>query len=144
VYGFDLSRRCIAAARQGVYGPSSFRTTPSELRSRYFTERPEGTHVVERIRGLCHFGQLNLLDHDRARLLGRADAVFCRNVLIYFDAHARKRVIDTLHDRLYAGGVLLLGHSESLLNVTTAFELLHLKADLVYRKPNVGSPFPIP
>ncbi len=39
------------------------------------------------------------------------------------------------HERLYPGGVLLLGHSESLLNVTTAFELLHLREDLVYRKP---------
>jgi chemotaxis protein methyltransferase CheR len=39
------------------------------------------------------------------------------------------------HERLDPGGVLLLGHSESLLNVTTAFELLHLREDLVYRKP---------
>jgi chemotaxis protein methyltransferase CheR len=44
-------------------------------------------------------------------------------------------VIDLFHERLFPGGVLLLGHSESLLNVTTAFELLHLKGDLVYRKP---------
>jgi chemotaxis protein methyltransferase CheR len=56
-------------------------------------------------------------------------------VLIYFDAYARKRVIDIFHERLYPGGVLLLGHSESLLNVSTAFELLHLREDLVYRKP---------
>jgi chemotaxis protein methyltransferase CheR len=39
------------------------------------------------------------------------------------------------HERLVNGGVLLLGHAESLLNVSTAFELLHLKEDLVYRKP---------
>jgi chemotaxis protein methyltransferase CheR len=40
-----------------------------------------------------------------------------------------------LYERLVPGGILLLGHSESLLNVSTAFELLHLKDDLVYRKP---------
>src|SRR5262249_10641368 len=68
-------------------------------------------------------------------VLGRADAIFCRNVLIYLDAHARRRVIDMFHERLYPGGALLLGHSESLLNVTTAFELLHLREDLAYRKP---------
>jgi chemotaxis protein methyltransferase CheR len=56
-------------------------------------------------------------------------------VLIYFDPQARKSVIDLFHERLYPSGVLLLGHSESLLNVSTAFELLHLKEDLVYRKP---------
>jgi chemotaxis protein methyltransferase CheR len=78
---------------------------------------------------------MNLLDDERARMVGRVDAIFCRNVLIYLDTHARKRVIDVFLDRLYPGGVLLLGHSESLLNVSTAFELLHLKEDLLYRKP---------
>jgi hypothetical protein len=56
-------------------------------------------------------------------------------VLIYLDARSRRRVIDLFHDRLYPGGILLLGHSESLLNVSTAFELLHLRDDLVYRRP---------
>jgi chemotaxis protein methyltransferase CheR len=139
VYGSDISKRCIAAARRGVYGASSFRAMHPDMRRAYFVERADGSHVVERIRAVCHFGQMNLLDGERARLLGRADAVFCRNVLIYFDAHARRRVIDTLHERLYPGGVLLLGHSESLLNVTTAFELLHLKEDLVYRRPQTPS-----
>jgi chemotaxis protein methyltransferase CheR len=68
-------------------------------------------------------------------LVGRVDVVFCRNVLIYFDVQSRRRVIDALYERLLPGGYLLLGHSESLLNVTTAFELVHLRDDLVYRKP---------
>jgi chemotaxis protein methyltransferase CheR len=72
------------------------------------------------------------------------DAVFCRNVLIYFDSHSRRKAIDQFHERLYPGGVLLLGHSESLVNLSTAFELYHLKGDLVYRKPQrvpeLGSP----
>jgi chemotaxis protein methyltransferase CheR len=135
IYGSDISRRCVTAARRGVYGPGAFRATPPELRRAFFVERSDGTHVIESIRAMCHFGQLNLLHEDRTRVLGRADAVFCRNVLIYFDSHARRRVIDVFHERLYPGGVLLLGHSESLLNVSTAFELLHLRDDLVYRKP---------
>ncbi len=135
VYGSDISRRCVAAARRGVYGESSFRVTPPDTRRAFFHERPDGWHVTEAIRQLCHFGQMNLLDEDRSRILGRADAIFCRNVLIYFDARARKAAIEVLYDRLNPGGVLLLGHSESLLNVSTAFELLHLKDDLVYRKP---------
>lgn len=135
VFGSDISRRCVATARRGVYGAASFRATPSEFRREYFVERPDGVHVADWIKPMCHFGQMNLLDEEKARILGRVDVVFCRNVLIYFDAHARRRVIDIFHDRLYPGGVLLLGHSESLLNVSTAFELLHLKEDLVYRKP---------
>jgi len=69
------------------------------------------------------------------------DAIFCRNVLIYFDEQKKKRVIDTLYQRLVPGGYLLLGHSESLLNVSTAFELVHLKEDLVYRKPVLSRQF---
>jgi chemotaxis protein methyltransferase CheR len=135
VFGSDISKRCIDVARRGVYGPSSFRTTSKDKRRAYFIDRTDGAHVVERIRSMCHFSQMNLLERDKARLIGRVDAVFCRNVLIYFDPHARKATIDLFHERLYPGGVLLLGHSESLLNVSTAFELLHLKEDLVYRKP---------
>jgi chemotaxis protein methyltransferase CheR len=135
VYGSDISKRCIAAARRGVYGSAAFRAMPDEYKQRYFVEKSDGFYVSERVRALCHFGQMNLLDDERARLLGRADAVFCRNVMIYFDAYSRKRVIDIFAERLYPGGVLLLGHSESLLNVSTAFELLHLKEDLVYKKP---------
>jgi chemotaxis protein methyltransferase CheR len=135
VYGCDLSRRCVAAARRAVYAPGSFRVMPEGMKNAHFVETPGGWVVTDRVRAMCTFGQMNLLDEEKARLLGRADAIFCRNVLIYFDAHARKRVIDMFHERLQPGGVLLLGHSESLLNVSTAFELLHLKGDLVYKKP---------
>jgi len=135
IYGTDLSRRCVAAARRGIYGESSFRATPPELRRAFFHEKGGTWHVCETIRQLCHFGQTNLLDGERSLALGKADVIFCRNVLIYFDAAARKTAIEGLYACLNPGGVLLLGHSESLLNVSTAFELLHLKDDLVYRKP---------
>jgi chemotaxis protein methyltransferase CheR len=135
VYGSDLSRRCVAAARRGVYADSSFRATPAEVQRAFFQQRADGWHVSDGVRQVCHFGQMNLLDEERSRVLGKADAIFCRNVLIYLDPRARKAAIEVLYDRLLPGGVLLLGHSESLLNVSTAFELLHLRDDLVYRKP---------
>jgi chemotaxis protein methyltransferase CheR len=135
VYGSDISRRCVTAARRGVYGESSFRATTDDARRTYFRSGPEGWNVLEAIRQVCHFGQMNLLDKDRPRVIGNVDAIFCRNVLIYFDARSRKIAIERLYERLHPGGVLLLGHSESLLNVSTAFELLHLRDDLVYRKP---------
>jgi chemotaxis protein methyltransferase CheR len=139
IYGSDISRRCVAAARRGVYTESSFRVTSLDMRRAFFQERPDGGwQVADFIRQMCHFGQMSLLDEDRSRVLGKADVIFCRNVLIYFDARARKAAIEVLYDRLNPGGVLLLGHSESLLNVSTAFELLHLKDDLVYRRPETA------
>ena len=145
VYGSDLSKKCISAARRGVYGPTSFRTTTEESKRTWFVpgkQDPSGLEslgVSPAARALCHFGQMNLLDEERTHLVGRCDVIFCRNVLIYFDGPSRKRVIEMFHERLVAGGVLLLGHAESLLNVSTAFELLHLNEDLVYRKPTVVS-----
>jgi len=135
IIGSDISKQSVAFARRGIYRGASFRTTPPDLKASYFTEHAEGWHVIEPIKKMCHFGQLNLLDSGRAAIVGRVDVVFCRNVLIYFDVRSRRRVIDGLYERLVPGGYLLLGHSESLLNVTTAFELVHLQEDLVYRKP---------
>jgi chemotaxis protein methyltransferase CheR len=135
VFGSDISRRCLAHARRGVYGGSAFRAMPTELRRRYFVERADGAHVADDLRGISQFGHLNLLDTPRSSVVGRVDVIFCRNVLIYFDDVSRRRVIEMFYERLLPGGYLLLGHSESLLNVSTAFELVHLREDLVYRKP---------
>lgn len=135
IFGSDISRRCIAHARRGVYGPASFRALPYYLKRKYFVEQPDGLHVADELRPWCHFGHLNLLEPAKATVVGRVDVILCRNVLIYFDDASRRQVIDMFYDRLVPGGFLLLGHSESLLNVTTAFELVHLRDDLVYRKP---------
>ena len=135
VFGNDISRRVLHKARRAVYTEASFRTTDARY-APYFVDVPEGRQVHPRIRAMCHFGHLNLLDHSRTAIVGRVDAVFCRNVLIYFDSESRKKAIDTFYQRLVAGGYLLLGHSESLLNASTAFELVHVSTDLVYRRPS--------
>lgn len=155
VHGSDVSKKCIAAARRGIYGPASFRSTPGEARDKWFvpvsSPAPEsgsrsawaGPNVHYAVspapRAHCHFAQMNLLDEERTHLVGRCDVIFCRNVVLYFEDAARRRVIDMFYERLVPGGLLLLGHAESLLNVSTAFELLHLREDLVYRKPVAAS-----
>jgi chemotaxis protein methyltransferase CheR len=135
IFGNDISRAVLHEARRATYGASSFRAMPPEY-NRYIADTPEGRQVDPKIRAMCHFGHLNLLERDRTAIVGRVDVVFCRNVLIYFDTDSRKQVIETFYERLTPGGYLLLGHSESLLNVSTAFELVHLKSDLVYRRPD--------
>jgi chemotaxis protein methyltransferase CheR len=68
------------------------------------------------------------------------DVILCRNVIIYFDLETKTRVIKTFEEKLRPGGYLLLGHSESLINITSAFELCHLRNDMVYRRPRRGDP----
>ncbi len=135
VVGSDISRKVVAQARRGRYGPSSFRTTTDYFRRKYFREQDDKFVVREDVRSLCSFGQLNLLATERFRVLGRCDVIFCRNVLMYLSADARQRIVEAFYDALVPGGYLLLGHSESLLNVTTRFDLVHLSKDLVYRRP---------
>ena len=138
IFANDISRKVIQRARKGEYGRSSFRSIGDAFHAKYF--RPQGEHyvVTDELRSLVSFGQLNLLDDEMLQLIGKVDVIFCRNVLIYFDRPARLRVLSTFYDKLNQRGYLLLGHSESLMNVSTDFELVHLKNDLVYRKPSVA------
>jgi chemotaxis protein methyltransferase CheR len=134
VVGSDLCRVRVGIARAGRYRDSSFRVTDDAHRQRYFDQDGDSWRVKSEIQAMCHFGQLNLLD-PMVSSVGRVNAVFCRNVLIYMGATARLAVLNNLHRRLSPGGYLFLGHSESLASVSTAFELIHLTGDLVYRKP---------
>ncbi len=135
IFGSDVCRLVLRKARSGVYGSASFRTTPPEMKDRYFTEVPAGFRVNDEIKTMCHFGHLNLLDEEKVVFLGLVDVIFCRNVLIYFDKRSKMKAISLFYNRLNPDGYLLLGHTESLINLSTAFELVHLSEDLVYRRP---------
>lgn len=138
IIGTDISQRVIQQARKGLYGKSSFRVTDESYIRRYFTEQDGMYRVNDKVRELVTISHLNLLDANRIALLGRMDIIYCRNVIIYFDQAARRKVIDSFYRTLRDGGYLLLGHSESLMNISTAFTLKHLKNDMVYQKPLPG------
>ncbi len=134
VFGNDISRRVLQKARGAEYTAASFRAMIPEY-DRYFIDTDAGRQVHPRIRSMCHFGHLNLMNQRRSAIVGRVDVTFCRNVLIYFDDSSRRKVLDSIYQRLHRGGYLLLGHSESLLQSSTAFEIAQLTTDLVYRRP---------
>ncbi len=134
VFGNDISRRVLSKARGATYSSASFRAMIPEY-EKYFIDTEEGRQVHPRIRAMCHFGHLNLMNERRAAIVGRVDVTFCRNVLIYFDDASRSKVLETIYQRLNRGGYLLLGHSESLLRTSTAFEITQLTTDIVYRRP---------
>src|SRR5512138_196865 len=139
ICGADISRRCVDAARAGAYGEHAFRSPEAEHMRRWFRLRGGKWVVDDAIKRMVRFGRENLLDAGALATVARVDAIFCRNVMIYFDLPARRRVLGKLHEKLREGGWLLLGHSESLLNVTADFEIVHLTRDLVYRKPLPGA-----
>ena len=138
VYASDISRAVLSKARRGIYREASFRETASALRSHYFAEKDGLMRVSDEVKRHVDFVHMNLLDTAKTSLLGTMDVVLCRNVIIYFDLDTKKQVMTTFHDKLRPGGYLLLGHAESLINVTSDFELKHLSRDLVYRRPVPG------
>lgn len=135
IVGTDISQRVLQLARRGIYGKSSFRATDDYYLKRFFREQDDGFRINDDVRALVNISHLNLFDTQRMKMLGKMDLVFCRNVIIYFDIAAKKRVVESFHDALNDGGFLLLGHSESLMNITTMFTLRHFKNDMIYQKP---------
>jgi chemotaxis protein methyltransferase CheR len=135
ITGCDISGRCVEHARVGSYGEHAFRNPESEPMRRWFHLRDGRWAIDDAIKRMVRFTRENLLDPRALADLGRLDVLLCRNVIIYFDTPARKAVLRRFHEKLRDGGWLLLGHSESLVNLTADFEIVHLKTDLVYRKP---------
>jgi chemotaxis protein methyltransferase CheR len=138
VYASDISQTMLRKSREGLYRGASFRETEPRLRDKYFEKKDGHYRICEEVKRHVDFIHLNLLEQSRIALLGPIDVILCRNVIIYFDAERKSRVIQTFHDKLRPGGYLLLGHSESLINISSAFELRHMKHDLVYRRPIAG------
>lgn len=130
----DLSEAVLLSARRGVYTDYSLRTTPKDIVQRYFTAEDGKYRIVPEIKQLVTFGQINLSDKAQCKRLERSHIVFCRNVIIYFDDEVKKRVIGAFYDNLVSGGYLLIGHSESLHNITRAFKPVHHPGAIVYRK----------
>jgi chemotaxis protein methyltransferase CheR len=74
------------------------------------------------------------MKHDNG--LRDLDIIFCRNVMIYFDADEQKRVVSRFHHALRPGGYLFIGHAESLQGWKTSFEFVYKDKGTAYRKPN--------
>jgi chemotaxis protein methyltransferase CheR len=116
----DLSTTALARARKAVFPIERAADIP-ERYLKAFMLRGTGARVGRmkagpELRAIVRFSRVNLND-DSSAALGRFDAVFCRNVLIYFDPEARRRAIERLFLRLEPHGYLFLGHAESLSGV---------------------------
>jgi chemotaxis protein methyltransferase CheR len=135
IFASDINQAVLAKARRGLYRENAFRATDPAVRERYFAREADGSwRISDEIRNRVSFGRLNLYDEPRVSLLGHVDIIFCRNVIIYFDEASKRVVVGSFYNRLVDGGYLLLGHSESLISLSTQFKLRHLKNDMVYQK----------
>ncbi|MEZ5716147.1 MAG: protein-glutamate O-methyltransferase CheR [Paracoccaceae bacterium] len=113
ILGTDIDRNVVAHARDGQYVNVDETHLPRPLRERYFTRAdgpPGALQVAPDVRALVSMAELNLLKDWPMK--GPFDVIFCRNVVIYFDAETQARLWTRFADILAPGGRLFLGHSE--------------------------------
>ncbi|MBE9532398.1 MAG: protein-glutamate O-methyltransferase CheR [Proteobacteria bacterium] len=130
----DISDRVLRSSRSAVYGDYSIRNTPENVLRKYFTRAADGYHVNPEVRSLIRFMNINLFDSLQVRSAMNIDVIFCRNVIIYFDDDSKRKVIGHFSDRLVDNGILVLGFSETLINITRAFKPKGVNKCVVYQK----------
>ena len=112
----DLDSNMLEIGKAGIYPADATGQIPDAQRRKHLlacADQPGRLRVSEPLRSLISFRQLNLFETWPLRR--RYGAIFCRNVMIYFDGEAKKHLVSRFKERLESGGFLYLGHSESLL-----------------------------
>lgn len=134
----DIDPNVVATGRAGVYGESALSSIPTEMRRKFFRSAGPGRNrdgegefeVVEAMRSIVAFRELNL--NGSWPMKGQFDAIFCRNVTIYFDQKTREKVWERFCEKLRPGGYLYVGHSERLSG--PALSAMTYDANTSYRK----------
>lgn len=109
----DISAHSLARARIGIFGRNSFRSGDLAFRDRHFAAVERGFRISDAVRAPVRFNQGNILDRDFLADAEAYDVIFCRNLLIYFDAPTQSRAIAVLKHLLASHGMLFVGHSEA-------------------------------
>ncbi len=115
VLASDIDTQVLQSARLGVYSEAKLRGLSAERLRRFFqpASEPGAMQVRPELASRIDFRRVNLLERDW-RLGPAFDAVFCRNVMIYFDKSTQRKLVERFHPVLRADGLLICGHSESL------------------------------
>lgn len=109
----DISMRTLTKAQKGIYKTEELKDVPANWKRKYFTSLPDGTfQVCDRLRKEVIFRPGNLMEPFQFKK--PFDLIFCRNVMIYFDADTKAKLVNKFYDWTAPGGFLFIGHSESI------------------------------
>ena len=114
----DIDPNMVAEGKAGIYREEAITPVPLEMRRKWFRKAPGGWEVADELRQLVAFRELNLIGDWPMR--GKFDAIFCRNVVIYFDEPTQERIWSRFAPLLEPGGSLYIGHSERVTGPATA------------------------
>jgi chemotaxis protein methyltransferase CheR len=137
IHASDASEAALRRARAGRYGRRAFRQLPDGLRDKYFDHdavRGEWIVKAELHRRVTSWTRVNVVRRDEVEALGACDVIVCRNLFIYFKATTVNEVVDMFADLMPSPAFLCVGASESLLRLTTRFDLREIGGAYVYVK----------
>ncbi|WDE03032.1 protein-glutamate O-methyltransferase CheR [Thalassomonas viridans] len=134
VLATDIDSNVLSKAQQGIYDRDKIADLPQEIKSKYFQKgtgsQTDKIRVAGSLSELITFKQLNLL--HQWPMKGVFDVIFCRNVIIYFDKDTQQDLFARYYEYLKPGGLLMLGHSESLGEFQKYFDNI---GRTIFRKP---------
>ena len=123
----DVSTAMLRAAAEGIYDESRAASIPADARHKYVLRSKDASRaqvrIVPELRAAVRFHHLNFMDADY-RLTDRMDAIFFRNVMIYFDKATQQTVVNRLCRHLKPRGLFFTGHSESLAGLAVPLEMV--------------------
>jgi len=132
ILGTDLSTNVLQRAQAAKYMQIEVnRGLPVAYLVKYFTRAGLDWQLKDEVRRMVRFAPIDL--RQSMRVLGPFDVVFCRNVLIYFDIESKRKILGELRETLFRGGHLLLGGSETTLNLDDRFERRIVGQAVLYR-----------
>ena len=118
----DIDRTVLAKARMGLYTQSDLDKMPEGVARKWFTKHSDKYQVKDELRQMITFNQLNLLKTWPVK--GPFEAIFCRNVFIYFDKPTQKSIVQKFARVQNSGDHLFIGHSESITDMTDDYKLI--------------------
>jgi chemotaxis protein methyltransferase CheR len=135
----DIDTAILERARRGIYSPRSVHNLPPTVLGKYFQPQAGGDYRInDDLRQSVEFSRVNLMSAADVRPYRGFDIIFCRNLLIYFDDLSRRQAADTFFDALNPGGMICLGHSESMSRISSLFNVRKFPDAIVYQKPLEG------
>lgn len=126
----DIAPHALETATSAVYPAASLDAVPPALRRLWVAQRGNDAEIASEPREIVRFRELNLLGEWPLRV--KFDAIFCRNVMIYFDQPTKERLVARFAERLVEGGFLYIGHSERVTGAAAA--TLQPVGPTIYRK----------
>jgi chemotaxis protein methyltransferase CheR len=127
----DISLKSLMVGKEGFYPETRITGIPDKYLTRYFDRKNNGYQIKDELKAGIRFDYHNLKNDLGLRNL---DAVFCRNVIIYFDEAAQKAVMERFWESMSGHSYLFIGHSESLFGMGTKFEFVKTDWACLYRK----------